>query len=312
MLALLTVSAALSSTPPPIVNGSLEEGFPEAIAIGTSFGENTLSVCSGTLITDRLILTAGHCGSGLPIELVTSLGVAFFGADIAAAYAELRFEDYALHPGYVPLENGVTYGENDVSVLVLEEPASVEPAWLRLEPLSSEEAEGQEVISVGFGVNESGTSDGRKRSATLVVDTLDEMFLSSRSQSNPDGANICSGDSGGPQFFIDEEGRHVVWGVHSWGESSCQRLSGSTRVDVVADWLLEQIEQVHGTTDVCEAAGRYGDGVCDEDRCEADPDCAPPPDPEEQGGCATAPSPSDRLGLTVLLALLTCRPVRRD
>jgi secreted trypsin-like serine protease len=306
MLALL-IAAALASPPPPIINGALEEGFPEAVAIGTSFGENTISICSGTLITERIILTAGHCGGDLPIELVTSLGVAFFGTDIASADAELRFDDYALHPDYVPLQNGVTYGENDVSILVLEEAAPVEPAWLRLEPLSSEEAEDQAVTSVGFGLNETGTSDGRKRSATLLIDGLDEMFLTSRSQSNPDGANICSGDSGGPQFFIDEEGRHVVWGVHSWGESSCERLSGSTRVDVVADWLLEQIERVHGTDDICEAAGRYTDGVCDEDRCDADPDCDPPPPPEETGGCATAPRPQQALGLLLLMLGLLAR-----
>ena len=248
----LAVSAA-EPPPPPIINGAVEAGFEETVGLGVALGDEALLVCTGTLITPRMILSAAHCGDKYPIEAIVAVGSAFFGTDSAAPDAVLRFEDAALHPDYVRLENGVTLGENDIAVLILEEDAPFEPAWLPREALTEEGTVGETVVSVGFGLNESGRSDGQKRSAELTVDSLDEVFLRSRVLTNPERASICSGDSGGPQFFLDDAGRHVVWGVHSWADVNCRTESGSTRVDVdgVSQWLLDQVEATHGTTDLC-------------------------------------------------------------
>lgn len=301
-----------AAVPPPIINGQTEAGFESAVAIGTTFGENQISVCSGTLITPRVILTAAHCGSDLPLELVTSLGIVFFGADISDADAEIRLEDYRVHPDYVPLQNGVTNGENDVGVLVLEEDAPVEAAWLRLDPFTDDEVEDETVVSVGFGLNETGSSDGLKRSAELTIDTMDEMFLVSRSRSNPNEANICSGDSGGPQFYVDDDGRHIIWGVHSWGDSQCENSSGSTRLDVVSDWVVEQVLDIHGTDDFCEATGRYDDGVCSESDCPADPDCIDDSkDVESASGCQSVPATPSLWALLALGCMMVLRANRR-
>jgi len=51
-------------------------------------------------------------------------------------------------------------------------------------------------------------------------------------------------------------------------------MSGSTRTDVVADWILDELEDLYGTRDRCEMWDVYGDGACDEDCAEPDPDCA--------------------------------------
>ena len=262
---------ALTAYANPIYYGDTTSSYPSVVALGA--GSGAITACTGNLITPQIVLTAAHCGADLPLELVVAYGEAYFG-DVASSFDEaIGLDDAIIHPDYVPLQSGIGggLGEFDVSVLVLSEPASATPTRIRLDELTAE-IEGETVTSVGFGVTESGLS-GVKYVADITVDTLDPMFLISYSSTNENGANICSGDSGGPQFFTNEDGNLVQWAVHSWGDTDCINSSGSTRVDVVADWLLEQIEAVHGTTDLCEINGRYDDGICDLDCDVVDPDC---------------------------------------
>ena len=293
----------------PIFYGDQESDYPTVVALGA--GSGAITACTGNLLTPRIVLTAAHCGADLPLEFVVEYGEAYFG-EIASSFDEaIGLDDAIIHPDYVPLSSGVggTLGENDVSVLILSEEASVAPSRIRLEPLTGE-VEGTTLTSVGFGVTETGGS-GVKFSAELTLDTLDPVFLISYSATNEDGANICSGDSGGPQFYINEGGTPVQWAVHSWGDADCVHSSGSTRVDVVADWLLEQVEAVHGTTDLCEINGLYGDGVCETDCDAVDPDCLEDDTGGEGGepagcGCASAGGASGLLW-PLLLAFVALR-----
>ncbi len=116
-----------------------------------------------------------------------------------------------------------------------------------------------------------------------MVSDFWQQFILSDSHDNPDGANICSGDSGGPQFLVTE-GRLIEWAVHSWGDANCTSRSGSTRVDEAQeyDWIIEQVEAIHGVADLCEINGFYGDGWCDDDCPSVDADCLPPVEPMDE------------------------------
>ena len=46
------------------------------------------------------------------------------------------------------------------------------------------------------------------------------MFLISNSVTNPNQANICSGDSAA--VFLEEDGEWIKAGVHSWGDVNCR------------------------------------------------------------------------------------------
>ena len=92
-------------------------------------------------------------------------------------------------------------------------------------------------------------------------------------------------------YFDDEIGEWIQIAVHSWGDQSCTVQAGSTRTDLVSDWIFETVENVHGTTDLCEINGYYDDSECTEFSICAgiDPACeVEDEEDEEKSACQTS------------------------
>ncbi|RME28468.1 MAG: hypothetical protein D6798_02345 [Deltaproteobacteria bacterium] len=320
---LLPVASALAAAPSFfIVNGQVEPGFPHVVALGLDLDGRPFTVCSGNLITPRVVLSAAHCSGDYPIDLVVEFGVAWFADETGQPVTSVPLETGAIHPDYEPLQSGgptgTSYGRFDLAVVTLAEDAPV-PAGRLYTGALSDEMVGMELFSVGYGLTDGddGDSGGIKHSVPLVLSDLWDQFLINQADDNPTGGTTCSGDSGGPQLgrvradLPDDPATWPQVGVHSWGQSGCVGRSAATRVDQGLGWILDQVEAVHGSRDLCEINGVYDDGVCDT-WCDApDPDCEDTPvDPvETAGGCAVAPGVAG--GWIGLLPLLAGRVRRR-
>ena len=283
----------LDGDPAGIVNGEVEDGFPSTMSLGADFG-GRMSTCTASLITPKMLLTAAHCTAeylkyGIPEALIVEVGRVFPHADVQKGPA-LKMAEVINHPEYVyDPQTGTETPRFDWGVIVLEEEYNdVEPVWFETEKFDETDI-GTRLKSVGYGITDARTQggSGRRRSVDIVVADVDGQFLLSATQGNPGEGNICSGDSGGPQYFETEDGRLVQWAVHSWSDVNCEYLSGSARTDKGADFILEHVNAVHGTTDFCEITGRNGDGTCDA-WCDADPDCF------EGGGAAAGGEGGER------------------
>jgi hypothetical protein len=138
------------------------------------------------------------------------------------------------HPGF----DFVTMND-DIGFAVLSSPAEVPPVPT-LQGESGALVAGAVLRVVGFGLD--GSSDASpsiKRSGSSVVlgSASDRITLA------PDPSQPCRGDSGGPSF-LTIDGRDVLVGVTSEGDSQCDTFAVDTRVDAYALFIDDEIASV--------------------------------------------------------------------
>ena len=222
-----------------IINGEPDRGpdahpYVGALVTVPSSGEfkgQPIPVCSGTLISPRVFLTAGHC-TDLLIEEDLPTYVSFDPTYKPGASQVMRATPY-LHPKARIVETVPRDGRYDVGVAVLKKPVRMaEYGTLPKAGLVDTLKEGQRLTTVGYGVNgyerinteaplppQPVFLQDRHRATVRLLNTRDpavgDQFVKTTGVSliRGKGEASCFGDSGGPLFVGDQQ---TILGVSSF------------------------------------------------------------------------------------------------
>ncbi|MDG0816304.1 S1 family peptidase [Bdellovibrio svalbardensis] len=227
-----------------IIGGSeVKAGDREMVSTVGLYDKAGKFLCTGTLISGNLVLTAAHCIGEDPTQMVVIFKDKFSNAkpeDMRPVIAAKR------HDKYQPEQRLNTA---DIAVVRFNPGAGIPAGYNTAKVLRdfSLLSPGAKIIAVGYGLNWSWVitkGAGTLRTVELEVENpaFSETEISLQ-QSLKKG--ICSGDSGGPGY-IDIGGQLYVWGVVSRGAAlnipltpKCAMTSIYTRVDVYAPFIID-------------------------------------------------------------------------
>ncbi len=233
-----------------ITYGELDgNGHPNVGAMMVDAGRGLRAICSGTLISPKIFLTAAHC-----IEAAESRGItqAFVSFDSELTEVSTVFPGkMRMNPGY----NKSQSDTGDIAVIELDQPVTgITPAQLPTVGFFDQEAaknglKDKKFTAVGYGLLERQVGGGQPsfgRSNLRMVSTSSFSAINPtvlRMSQNPatgDGG-ACFGDSGGPNFLSTT---NVIAAITVSGDSVCRATNVTYRLDTESarNFLKDYVE----------------------------------------------------------------------
>lgn len=219
-----------AATGDSILGGVEDPGDPAVVALfGHLEGETSGSLCTATVVSPTVLLTAAHCVHPDIIGPDRIFNV-IFGTNIRGAPRADVIEthyDPAFNPRFV-------LAGHDIAVAILAEPVTIDPIPYNRRPMTDDMVD-QPARMIGYGMSDrfDQATAGTKRQATSVLRSISANLIRVGTRNE----QTCSGDSGGPAL-MDIDGVETVVGVTSFGFIYCSGDGGyDTRVDVLRDFV---------------------------------------------------------------------------
>src|SRR5262245_9495712 len=237
LLALVAATLAVGGAARAITFGQLDttHKYPYVGAMVADFGGEKDILCSGTLISPSVILTASHCTAYLE-----SIGTP--AHDVWVSFDPTFDQSSPLKRGTYhtnPLFGGTDHSDPaDIAVIVLDSPVSgitaarlPGPNYLGTIPLKN-----QRFTAVGYGTVRNAKQkgpqtlffDGQRRYADQGFRSLTKSWLNLSMNPSVGSGGTCYGDSGGPHFLGSS---NVVVAVTITGDRWCRATDETYRTD---------------------------------------------------------------------------------
>jgi secreted trypsin-like serine protease len=233
----LLATLAFSTTAGAITYGVPDgNGHPEvgALLAQQAYSDGTWAMCTGTLISPRVFLTAAHCDDGVSRMAVT------FDTSYDSSTGTTYWGTWHADPGY----NQSQSDPRDIAVVVLDKAVKgIAPARLPKAGSLSGLSGSQKFTSVGYGA-QSVTSGGGPKELHYAdiryvgIGTLNSINASwLRISQNPSTGNggTCYGDSGGPNFLgAGSTETNIVAATTITGDMWCRSTNVDYRLDTAS------------------------------------------------------------------------------
>jgi Trypsin len=243
--------------------------FPNtgAFIVKSSSTGQIFPICSGTMITANVFLTASHCTAYFEQELAPEGYTAYVSLDQSIPFGPLTSNKTTLlavaHVVTNPNYNASQSDSADIGVLILQRDARVTPATLPacglLDQLVSQNGLKNAVFTaVGYGVQNRVVGGGVPYFQDLnpiprmfsfsSFNSLNGGYLRLSQNSSTGNGGTCFGDSGGPNF-LTVNGQQTLAAITITGDSVCRSTNVDYRLDTAsAQGFLASVNAAFGTT----------------------------------------------------------------
>lgn len=225
-------------------------------------------ICSGTMITANVFLTASHCTAAFTQDFAPEGYVAYVSLDQSIPFGSLSSNKTQLlavaHVVTNPNFNPAQSDSGDIGVLILERnvrgvtPATLPACGLLDQLVAQNGLKTATFTNVGYGVQNRVVGGGVPFFQDL--NPIPRMFSFSsfnslnggylRLSQNPSTGNggACFGDSGGPNF-LTINGQQLIVSITITGDTVCRSTNVAYRLDTVsAQGFLAFVNAAFGTT----------------------------------------------------------------
>ena len=219
-------------------------GHPNVGVLVFEDGGEKVGLCSGTLISSDVFLTAGHCTAYLSMLGIDAVWVSFDPV-FDPASSMLISGTYYTNPDYYIRSFAA---ESDLGVVVLDEPVNgITPASLPtlglLDEIGPRGLRHQQFTAVGYGDIQPSIGHGPpifndfgiRRVAASTFNALNNNWLRLSGNKATGNGGTCYGDSGGPNFLgagINET--NIIAGITVTGDAMCLATNVDLRLDTVS------------------------------------------------------------------------------
>lgn len=239
-----------------------------AFIVKSSSTGQIFPICSGTMITENVFLTASHCTLFYTQDLAPDGFVAYVSLDQSIPFGDLTSNTTNLlsvahvvsNPNYSQSQSD----SGDIGVLILENnvngvtPAKLPACGLLAQLAAQNGLKAAMFTNAGYGVQNRVVGGGvpffqdlnpiPRMFSFSSFNSLNRGYL--RLSQNPSTGNggTCFGDSGGPNF-LTVNGQQLIVAITITGDSVCRSTNVDYRLDIVsAQGFLANVNAAFGTT----------------------------------------------------------------